>query len=218
MFRAVWNSIVFVITAPARVWCWAVEGIVAFRQFLDERRRHLCIAILTAMMVVVGVKLRHPGFADEDPAGYLAVSFGNSDDSETGGESGIANAIAASLNRLASSLPSLTGDDPELHNEPAEPARTTEVRSVPVLTATSRTEKPPVLQTRRRLILPEPTVVDLAEIDGPETAVASEVATEEPSATDVPIELIPEDQRPPAVPQVAKLAGTIEVDDDEPAK
>lgn len=195
MFRSIGNAILYVVGFPMRVCRWCIECIVAVRKFLDLRRNQICASIVAVMMAVVGIQLRHSGYADAVPGEYAAVEFEGLQQQVPGTQlpeqkrsSSIREAIANSLKTIKSKLPSLSGSEETSARQPA-------ATKVPIITASQqRPASPPatsqiVQPEKQTLILPEPVVVDLSDIEEPELS----------------------------HPEIATLSGMIETDSDQSA-
>lgn len=198
MLRSIGNAITYVVSSPVRFYRWCVGRIRAAQRFLDRRRNHLCVAIVAVMMAVVGVQLRHAGYADARPGEYVALSYDEQPtaaSSERPARTSLREAITDSLKSFQAKLPSLSGDDEPRQRTPDTPIE------VPVIAASQQrsvmptapaipsapdveVESKPVRQT---LILPEPTVIDLTELEDPA----------------------------PEEPDIAQLSGLIEVDSED---
>ncbi|MFK7821227.1 MAG: hypothetical protein AB8G99_21110 [Planctomycetaceae bacterium] len=195
MFRAIGDAIWYVITTPARLFRWFCACIGNLRQFLDQRRNHICAALIAVMMAVVGIQLRHSGYADLRPGEYVAVDDQKDATPEKPSKKTLRAAIRDSLETIKSKLPSLKNSDgptAEASQPPALPdvPVVTVSKQRPVTTPTASLTIPTVPEVKKpvarkkTLILPEPKIVDLSELEQPEK------------------------------PDVAQLRGLIESDDD----
>lgn len=250
MFRAIGDAIWWVITIPVRMFRAFLNGVANVQEFLDRRRYHLCAAIVALMMAVVGIELRYTGYADARPGEYEAMAPRVRTDDDGPSQRTLRQAIVDSLKSLKSKVPSLTGSDPEpdlANYEPIETIRRTELSKpvvetrIPVITASQQrsimppppTEKPGLpAPPKQMLILPEPTVVDLAELDEipPPPMVKQSLVVEQAPTSEPPVvvDLTPATQAPPPPqivpppvvekPDVASLSGKIEFDDDDSDK
>lgn len=229
MFRAIGDAIWWVITIPVRMFRAFLDGVASVQGFLDKRRYHLCAGIVALMMAVVGIEMRHSGYADARPGEYTALA--PAADQKRPRKS-LSQAFADSLAFIKSKIPSLTGSDaePEFADyepiEPVEPIARPEVTEafpetqIPVITASQQrsimppppTDKPGLpAPPKQTLVLPEPTVIDLAELD--ETPPPIETTSIVPSAVAPPPPAI-EPEVEEEVPDIASLSGKIEFDDE----
>jgi hypothetical protein len=182
-----------------RFYRWVVECIVAIRKFLDTRRNQLCASIIAIMMAVVGVQLRQTGYADARPGQYAAVEFEElQEPSEKVApvrkkrtRATLRQAMSNSLRAIKSRLPSFSSEEqPEPKPMPAPKVPTVKeaphfvdtpkIPDAPVVTVSQRRTQltvPPVPKPaaprRQRLILPEPTIIDLTDIEDPKPDIAS---------------------------------------------
>lgn len=203
MFRAIGNAIRYVVTSPMRFYRWVVECIVAIRKFLDTRRNQLCASIIAIMMAVVGVQLRQTGYADARPGEYAALEFEELEEpseevppvKKKRTRATLRQAMANSLRAIKSRLPSFSSEDePETVADPAPVAapEIPKVQKIPHLADTPKLPTAPVVTVsqqrteltvptipkpapprRQRLILPEPTIIDLSDIEDPKPDIAS---------------------------------------------
>lgn len=202
MFRAIGNAIRYVVTSPMRFYRWVVECIVGIRKFLDTRRNQLCVSIIAIMMAVVGVQLRQTGYADARPGDYAAVTFEELEEpseevppvKKKRSRATLRQAMSNSLKAIKSRLPSFSGKEEPIAPAPA-PTPAPEIPTVretpqfaeapklptaPVITVSQQKTEltvPPVAKPapprRQRLILPEPTIIDLSDIEDPKPDIAS---------------------------------------------
>lgn len=208
MFRAIGDAIWYVITSPARFFRWCCACIGRLRRFLDKRRNHLCAAVIAVMMAIVGIQLRHSGYADLRPGEYVAVEETRTEAKPASAgpsRKSLRAAIRDSLDSIKAKLPSLRrseGPTAKRISQPTLPEPTLpEPVKVPVVTASQQRSIAPAapslkipampkvvepVSKKRTLILPEPTIVDLSELEEPEE------------------------------PDVAALSGGIETENDEP--
>ncbi len=217
MLRDLGKQILHILSLPVRTYSAAVERLVSIRRFLDERRRHLAVAIIVAMMAVVGIKLRYTGYADAQPVEYLANAM---PDEET--IQGTKDAVSDSVTSVRSGLASLSARA----NEPAQKA-SVRVHPGVATTAVSVREIDDSSPIRERtLILPMPMVVSPPKVERPllpERADAgSEETGEEPESreSDAVIaskaDATPEEVESVKSPQqiaTARLTGQIETDE-----
>ena len=195
MFRAIGNAFWYVVTTPARIFRWCVACISAFQLFLDRRRNHICVAIVAIMMAVVGIQLRHAGYADLRPGEYVALSVNDREAAENPtveqpSKPSLREAIRDSLRDFRSKIPSLRGDDEpvietrEREEPPAltiPPTTASRQRSIaPTAPSLNIPPQPPRLEVKQvsaqksqTLVMPEPKVIDLSELEEPEVDVAS---------------------------------------------
>ena len=217
MLRDLGKQILHILSLPVRSYRTAVELLVSIRRFLDERRRHLAVAIIVAMMAVVGIKLRYTGYADAQPVEYLANAM---PDPETIEET--KDAAADSVTPARSGLASLSARA----NQPTASPR--QRPNVPASVASSRhvDDSRPIRE--RTLILPMPMVVSSPNVEEPLTpdraSAQLDDTGEEAPAGESPVinaadaDFAPEEAESISVPQpqpiaAARLTGQIEIDE-----